>query len=374
MPSKNINNSDKTIIEELSDKDNSSFSELENQGSDEPPELEIIPIGIQKLSWQRILLLVLASLSIIILILILAFILVNGIQIIPFLIDQYVTEHPDEFLNHPARTKFVAFFITSFDFLFRNEWNPSSNEFGIVHGIVGTFLVVIIAMVIAIPISIGCAVFMAEIAPPTVRNVLKPTVELLASIPSIVYGFFGLFAFVPAVKFVFNLPFMVSILGNALPTGETALSGGLVLSIMVIPTIVSITDDALQSVPKTYKEGSYALGATKWQTIARITIPAAMSGIFAATILAFGRAIGETMAVLMVAGGSPNIPSPFFNILSPVDPLTSLIARGWGEAENGSPLSFAIFATAIVLFFITFIVNLVGDVIVERYSKKLRGA
>ena len=271
--------------------------------------------------------------------------------------------------NNPEKSKFVAFFASIFDFLFRNKWNPAAEDYGIVHGIVGTLLVVIIAMLIAIPISISCAIFMAEIAPPTVRKVLKPTVELLASIPSIVYGFFGLFTFVPAIKYIFNLP----IFGDGLPTGETALSGGIVLSIMVVPTIVSITDDALQAVPHTFREGSFALGATQWQTIIRVVIPAAMSGIFAATILAFGRAIGETMAVLMVAGGSPNIPTPFFNILEPVDPLTAIIARELGEAANGSVQFHAIFATAIVLFLVTFIVNIIGNAVIKRFAKRLRG-
>ncbi|MFW9922028.1 MAG: phosphate ABC transporter permease subunit PstC [Candidatus Thorarchaeota archaeon] len=297
----------------------------------------ILHIGKQGLSWQRIILLIFASISIIIVILIFAFILVNGIQ--------------------------VLWEIGIIKFLFGTSWNPPAGQYGILHGIIGTTMVVLIAMIIAIPISVSCAIYLAEIAPSPVRKILKPTVELLASIPSIVFGFFGLFTFVPAIKFIFNLP-----------TGETALSGGLILSIMVIPTIVSITDDALKAVPKTYREGSFALGATKWQTIWKIVLPAALSGIFAATVLAFGRAIGETMAVLMVAGGASQVPVPFFNILVPIDPLTAIIARELGEAANGSVQFHAIFGIAIVLFVITFVVNLIGDIIVKRYSKKLRGA
>ncbi|MBN1329148.1 MAG: phosphate ABC transporter permease subunit PstC [Candidatus Heimdallarchaeota archaeon] len=329
-------------------------------------ELEILNIGKQKISWQRIVLLLLASISIIILLMIFIFILANGIQIIPDLMNQYLAENPD-------KSKFVAFWISLIDFLFRNKWRPAGGEFGIAHGIVGTLLVVIVAMLISVPISIACAIFMAEIAPLQIRAILKPTIELLASIPSIVYGFFGLFTFVPAIKYFFNLDFMVKILGTALPTGETALSGGIILAIMVIPTIVSITDDSLRAVPHSYREGSFALGATRWQTVSKIVVPASISGIFAATILAFGRAIGETMAVLMIAGGSPNIPTPFFDILEPVDPLTAIIARELGEAANGSMPFHAIFATAIVLFSITFFVNIIGNVIIKRYSRKLKG-
>jgi len=366
---KNSLNNSKIPIENLdgiNSEDNSS-DEFETIKKDSLIELEVLNIGKQKISWQKIILLFFASISIIILLMIFVFILANGIQIIPDLMNQYLAENPD-------KSKFVAFWISLFDFLFRNEWKPASGEFGIAHGIIGTLLVVTVAMIISVPISVACAVFMSEISPPQIRKILKPTVELLASIPSIVYGFFGLFTFVPAIKYIFNLDFMVKIFGKALPTGETALSGGIILAIMVIPTIVSITDDSLKAVPHSYREGSFALGATKWQTVSKIVVPASISGIFAATILAFGRAIGETMAVLMVAGGSPNIPKPFFDILEPVDPLTAIIARELGEAASGSMQFHAIFATAIVLFTITFFVNIIGNAIIKRYSKKLRGA
>lgn len=297
----------------------------------------VLAIGKQKPSWQRIVLLILASLSIIIVVLIFTYTIINGFPII--------TEYG------------------LFKFLFGSSWKPTAEEYGILHGIVGTLLVVIIAMVVAVPISVSCAIYISEIAPTPIRNFLKPTVELLASIPSIVYGFFGLFTFVPAVKFIFKLP-----------TGETALSGGLILAIMVIPTIVSIADDAIRAVPQTYREGSLALGATRWQTIRKIVTPAATSGIFAAVILAFGRAIGETMAVLMIAGGAPEIPTPFFNILSPVDPLTTIIARELGESEKGGMQFHAIFGVAVVLFVITFLINVISDLVIKRYAKKLRGA
>lgn len=321
---------------------NNQTSEIqENQNSDEIVVLDesepvILAIGKEKPSWQRIILLSLATLSVIIVVLIFTYTIINGFPVI----TQYGL----------------------FKFLFGTSWKPAAGEYGILHGIVGTLLVVTVSMIIAVPISVACAIYISEIAPVSIRNFLKPTVELLASIPSIVYGFFGLFTFVPAIKYIFKLP-----------TGETALSGGIILAIMVIPTIVSISDDALRAVPHAYREGSLALGATKWQTIRKITAPAAISGIFAAVILAFGRAIGETMAVLMVAGGAPEIPTPFFNILTPVDPLTAIIARELGESEQGSMQFFAIFGVAIVLFVITFLVNVLGDFVIKRYAKKLRG-
>ncbi len=297
----------------------------------------ILEIGKQKISWQKIVLILFAGISVIIVILIFIFILINGLQVIPE--------------------------IGLIKFLFGTSWNPEADQYGILHGIIGTVMVVLIAMVVAVPISISCSIYISEIAPPTVRKILKPSVEMLASIPSIVYGFFGLFILVPAVKYIFRLP-----------TGENALSGGLILAIMVIPTIVSITDDAIRAVPSTYREASLALGATKWQTIRKVVLPAALSGIFAAVILAFGRAIGETMAVLMVAGGASQIPKPFFNILVPVDPLTAIIARELGEAAQGDTQFHALFGIAIVLFLITFTVNLTGDLVIKRFTKKFRGA
>jgi phosphate transport system permease protein len=305
-----------------------------DEGESSEPILEI---GKQKISWQRIVLMLFAGISVIVVILIFIFILVNGLQVLPE----------------------VGFI----EFLFGTSWNPEAEQYGILHGIIGTTMVVLIAMVVAVPISISCSIYMSEIAPERIRKILKPSVEMLASIPSIVYGFFGLFILVPAVKYIFRLP-----------TGENALSGGLILAIMVIPTIVSIADDAIRAVPRTFREASLALGATKWQTIRKVVLPAALSGISAAVILAFGRAIGETMAVLMVAGGASQIPKPFFNILVPVDPLTAIIARELGEAAQGDTQFHALFGIAIVLFMITFVVNLTGDLVIKRFTKKFRGA
>ena len=307
------------------------------EGDEDESEDPILEIGKQKASWQRIVLMLFAGISVIVVILIFIFILVNGLRVIP-------------------EVGFIKF-------LFGTSWNPEADQYGILHGIIGTVMVVLIAMVVAVPISISCSIYMSEIAPQRIRKILKPSVEMLASIPSIVYGFFGLFILVPAVKYIFRLP-----------TGENALSGGLILAIMVIPTIVTITDDAIRAVPSSFREASLALGATKWQTIRKVILPAALSGITAAVILAFGRAIGETMAVLMVAGGASQIPKPFFNILVPVDPLTAIIARELGEAAQGGTQFHALFGIAIVLFLITFVVNLTGDLVIKRFTKKFRGA
>ncbi|MBD3190032.1 MAG: phosphate ABC transporter permease subunit PstC [Candidatus Heimdallarchaeota archaeon] len=288
------------------------------------------------MGWQEIALLITASISVIIVILIFVFIFLNGFQIIP-----------DYGL---------------FNFLFGDVWRPRSGLYGILCAIVATIQVVVVALVIAVPISLSTAIYLAEIAPDMVRKIMKPTVELLASIPSVVFGLFGYYTFVPLIKWAFGLK-----------TGETALSGGIILAIMIIPTIVSISDDAISAIPQTYREGSMALGATKWQTVRKVIVPSAISGITAAIILAMGRAIGETMAVLMVAGGSPRVPEPFFNILVSVIPMTAMVAKELPEAAQGSTQYHALFGVAIVLFLITFLVNLMGDLIAQRQLKKLRG-
>ena len=193
-------------------------------------------------------------------------------------------------------------------FLSGVTWAPTAVVplYGIFPLIVGTLLVTIGAMVFAVPLSIGCAIYISELASPRVKQVLKPAVELLAGIPSVVYGFFGLIVLTSFIRSAFDIP-----------TGETWLAASVLLGIMALPTIISVSEDAISSVPDEYKEGSLAIGATRWQTISRVLVPAALSGIAAAIILGIGRAIGETMAVLMVAGNAAIIPDPFWNILSP---------------------------------------------------------
>ena len=244
--------------------------------------------------------------------------------------------------------------ITPGSFLFGNKWYPISEppELGILPLILGSLMVTLGAGLISIPIGVGCAVYIAEVAPVKLKEILKAGIELLAAIPSVVLGFIGMVTLVPFVKNIFKLP-----------TGLTALSGSIMLAFMAMPTIVSIAEDALYSVPKNYKEGALALGATRWQAIRRVILPAASSGILAAIMLGIGRVIGETMAVMMITGNSAVIPH---TILQPVRTLTATIAAEMGEAVVGSEHYFALFAIGIVLFVISFAVNVTADVFLHR--------
>jgi phosphate transport system permease protein len=244
--------------------------------------------------------------------------------------------------------------VIPMDFLFGKSWYPISEpaQLGILPLILGSLLVTIGAAIISIPIGVGCAVYIAEIAPIKIKEVLKAGIELLAAIPSVVLGFIGMVTLVPWIKNTFNLP-----------TGLTALSGSIMLAFMAMPTIVSIAEDALYSVPKSYKEGAFALGATHWQTIWRVMLPAASSGILAAVMLGIGRVIGETMAVMMITGNSAIIPHSF---LQPVRTLTATVAAEMGEAVVGSEHYFALFAIGIVLFIISFVINVTADIFLHR--------
>lgn len=250
---------------------------------------------------------------------------------------------------------FAVFKVTGLDdFLLGKKWYPISEppQFGILPLILGSLLVTVGATVISVPLGIASAVYIAEVAPPKIKEFLKSGVELLAAIPSVVVGFIGVMILVPLVKKMFNLP-----------TGLTALSGSIILAFMAMPTIVSIAEDAITSVPKRYKEAALALGATHWQAIYRVIVPAALSGIVAAVMLGIGRVIGETMAVMMITGNAARIPT---SILQPVRTLTATIAAEMGETVQGSEHYFALFAIGIVLFVITFIVNLVADYFLHR--------
>jgi len=240
------------------------------------------------------------------------------------------------------------------DFLFGHKWYPISEPalFGILPLILGSFLVTAGAAVISVPIGVACAVYIAEVAPAKLKEILKAGIELLAAIPSVVLGFIGMVTLVPWVKTLFHLP-----------TGLTALSGSIMLAFMAMPTIVSIAEDALYSVPKTYKEGALALGATHWQAIWRVMLPAAGSGILAAVMLGIGRVIGETMAVMMITGNSAVMPA---SILEPVRTLTATVAAEMGEAVVGSEHYFALFAVGIVLFVISFFINVTADLSLHR--------
>lgn len=223
---------------------------------------------------------------------------------------------------------------------FGTDWHPLQGHFGIALMIVGTMVVTAGALLVGVPLGLACSIVLAEMAPPRARAVLKPIIELLAGIPSVVYGFMGI---------VVLLPWIRSHLGG---TGASALAGAIILGIMVLPTIIGISVDALQAVPRSYREASVALGATQWQTIRRVVLPAARSGIVAAVILGMGRAVGETMAVIMVAGNSVQMPH---SALDSVRTLTANIALEMGYAAGDHRA--ALFATGIVLFIIIMMLN-----------------
>ena len=234
--------------------------------------------------------------------------------------------------------------VSVWDFITGKTWKPSSDVFGILPMIVGSFYTTAIALIIGIPVGLGCAVFLAEIAPRKLAAVLRKCIEILAGIPSIVYGFFGLVILVPIIK---------SIGGG---TGLSVLAGGLILAIMILPTIITISEVSLRAVPYSYKDGSVALGASKWQTIKKVSLPTAKSGIIAGIVLGVGRAIGETMAIILVAGNIPIFPETIFR---PVRTMTVNVVLEMGYVVNGSTHYNALFATAIVLFIFIMIINAV---------------
>lgn len=246
------------------------------------------------------------------------------------------------------------------EFLTGTVWQPSRGHFGLVPMIVGSAIVTFGALIIGVPLGLACAVVLAEMAPPRARMILKPTIELLAGIPSVVYGFIGMMILVPWIR---NNP----ALGG---TGSSALAASIILGIMILPTIIGISIDAIEAVPRSYREGSRALGATEWQTITGVVIPAARSGIVAGVILGMGRAVGETMAVIMVAGNSVQIPD---SILKPVRTLTANIALEMSYASGQHEQ--ALFATAIVLFIIIMILNSLAGLArrKKKRKRKLKG-
>jgi phosphate transport system permease protein len=239
--------------------------------------------------------------------------------------------------------------------LFSTRWYPIENHFGILPLITGSILVTLGAMLVAIPFGIGTAVFLSEIAPRWLRDILKPLVELLGGLPSVVLGFLGILLLSPFLRTFLNLP-----------TGLTALAGALLLGGIAVPTTVSIAEDALDAVPKSYREGALALGATKWQAIWRVTLPAARSGVLTALMLGIGRTIGETMAVMMVTGNAPVMAVKLTSIFSPVRTMTATIAAEMGEVANGSTYYHVLFFIGLVLFLISLIVNIVASSVVFK--------
>lgn len=236
-----------------------------------------------------------------------------------------------------------------FNFIFGMKWAPSQGAFGIFPMIIGSVSVTLGATIIGVPIAICCAIFLAEFAPPTLRNIFRPAIQLLAGIPSVVYGFWGV---------LFIVPFIRDHLGGP---GLSILAGSIILAIMILPTIISITEVSLLSLPRQYKEGGLALGLTHWQTISSVLLPAAKSGIVSAVILGIGRAIGETMAVIMVLGNAVAIPE---SILDPVRTLTTNIGIEMGYASGEHQQ--ALFATGIVLFVVIMILNATAQYITRK--------
>ncbi len=246
-------------------------------------------------------------------------------------------------------------------FLTGKGWFPTAQpaaQLGVLPLILGTLWVSLLAILIALPLGLATAIYMAEIASDRMRRLLKPLIELLAGIPSVVYGFFGLIVIVPLIQKTFNLP-----------VGETGLAGSIVLGIMALPTIITISEDAIRTTPRSMKEASLALGANKWQTIHRVIIPYSISGISAAAILGIGRAVGETMAVLMVTGNAAVIPH---TILEPIRTIPATIAAELGEASQGGLHYKALFALGCILFIITMATNLLIEYISKsrQYKKQ----
>ena len=242
-------------------------------------------------------------------------------------------------------------------FLFGEYWYPTSDpaDFGIYPLIIASLSVTALSSVIAIPLGVMTAVYLAELASKRVAEIVKPMVELLAALPSVVIGFFGMVIVAPFLQNTFNIA-----------TGLNLFNASLMLAFMSIPTICSLSEDAIYSVPNGLKEGSLALGATHWETIVRVILPASISGISTAIILGMSRAIGETMVVLMVAGGAGMIPESIF---SPVRPLPASIAAEMAEAPFRSEHYYALFAIGIVLFVFTLLFNLVADQIAHKYRQ-----
>ncbi|HSB04379.1 MAG TPA: phosphate ABC transporter permease subunit PstC, partial [Thermodesulfobacteriota bacterium] len=227
--------------------------------------------------------------------------------------------------------------------------------YGILSLITSTLMVTLGAMVIAVPLGVACAAFISEAASPRIREVLKPAIEILAGIPSVVVGFLGIVLVNPIIARVFGVSH-----------GMTALNGSVLLAVMSLPTIVSLSEDALRAVPHTYKEASLALGANRWQTLARVSVPSALSGIIASIMLGMGRAIGETMTVLMATG---NAPALTFNFLEPIQTMTATIAIELGEVPYNTTHYYGLFVIGFVLFVMTFLVNLVSDIILQKYQE-----
>ena len=250
----------------------------------------------------------------------------------------------------------TAFFLAvkPLDFFTGSQWNPDNvnGSYGIAPLLVSTGLVTLGSMLIAVPLGIFTATFLSELAPTRVKSILKPIIEMLAAIPSVAIGFLGIVLVGPGIAHIFGIQ-----------NGLNALNGSVLLAVMALPTIITISEDAINAVPKSHREASYALGANRWQTIFKVVLPAAMPGVIAAVMLGLGRALGETMTVLMATGNAAVLPNGF---LDAVRTITATIAIEMGEVPYQTTHYFALFAIAIVLFLITLIINLIGEYFANR--------
>ncbi len=246
--------------------------------------------------------------------------------------------------------------------LLSDRWYPIEDQYGILPLLIGSLTVTAGAVIIAVPLGLITAIYLGEIAPSWQREILKPIIEILAGIPSIVLGFFGWIALAPTIQRL------------GAPSGLTGFTGSLILAYMALPTIVSITEDALYAVPKEYRDGSLAIGATRWQTIWRVVVPAARSGIVIAVMLGIGRAIGETMAVMLVTGNAANIPGGIGFLFQPVRTMTATIAAEMGEVAQGSLHYSVLFGIGIILFVITFLINSLASWLVGGNGERRRGS
>ncbi len=243
--------------------------------------------------------------------------------------------------------------------LFSRRWYPIEDYFGILPLLSGSLVITLGAALIAIPFGLMTAVYIAEIAPRWLRELLKPLVEVLGGIPSVVLGFLGILVLAPLVRRILHVP-----------TGLTAFTGAVLLAGMAIPTIVSVAEDALDAVPKAYRDAALALGATRWQTIWRVTLPAARSGVLTAIMLGIGRAIGETMTVMMVTGNAPQIPAGLNALFMPLRTMTATIAAEMGEVANGSVHYHVLFTIGLTLFLISLAVNLTASAVLFRARRR----
>lgn len=269
---------------------------------------------------------------------------------------------PQEILPDAADVRYIEDSTISMADVFAGaEWFPTATPaplFGIMPLLAGTLWVSLFAILFALPFGLSVAIYMSEVASEKVRGVLKPIIELLNGIPSVVYGFFGLIIIVPLLQQGFNLP-----------VGESGLAGSIVLAIMALPTMITVAEDAMRNCPRSLREASLALGATRWQTIYRVVIPASMSGITSGVVLGIGRAVGETMAVLMVTGNAAVIPT---SIIEPLRTIPATIAAELGEAPAGGAHYQALFLLGVILFFITLIINLSVEYISSLNRSKNR--